>query len=107
MTTAECFYSVDDLVKRENLPRRGNIPTLAAGVRAPRGFAGDANSATGGRGRPLCGSRFDAGRQKEPEARNAPRVPFGDPWENRTPVTAVKGRCLNLLTNGPGSGSRI
>ena len=24
-----------------------------------------------------------------------------DPWENRTPVTAVKGRCLNRLTNGP------
>ena len=29
---------------------------------------------------------------------------FGDPWENRTPVTAVKGRCLSRLTNGPGSG---
>ena len=26
---------------------------------------------------------------------------FGDPWENRTPVTAVKGRCLSRLTNGP------
>ena len=25
----------------------------------------------------------------------------GDPWENRTPVTAVKGRCLSRLTNGP------
>ena len=25
----------------------------------------------------------------------------GDPWENRTPVTAVKGRCLDRLTNGP------
>ena len=30
---------------------------------------------------------------------------FGDPWGNRTPVTAVKGRCLSRLTNGPGSGS--
>ena len=31
---------------------------------------------------------------------------FGDPWENRTPVTAVKGRCLSRLTNGPdGSGN--
>ena len=29
---------------------------------------------------------------------------IGDPWENRTPVTAVKGRCLSRLTNGPGSG---
>ena len=25
----------------------------------------------------------------------------GDPYENRTRVTAVKGRCLNRLTNGP------
>ena len=29
----------------------------------------------------------------------------GDPWENRTPVTAVKGRCLSRLTNGPDIGS--
>ena len=28
---------------------------------------------------------------------------FGDPCENRTRVTAVKGRCLNRLTNGPSS----
>ena len=26
---------------------------------------------------------------------------FGDPYENRTRVAAVKGRCLNLLTKGP------
>ena len=26
---------------------------------------------------------------------------FGDPYGNRTHVTAVKGRCLNRLTNGP------
>ena len=26
---------------------------------------------------------------------------FGDPWGNRTPVTGVRGRCLNRLTNGP------
>ena len=25
----------------------------------------------------------------------------GDPYGNRTHVTAVKGRCLNRLTNGP------
>ncbi len=24
-----------------------------------------------------------------------------DPWENRTPVFAVRGRCLSRLTNGP------
>ena len=26
---------------------------------------------------------------------------IGDPWENRTPVAAVRGRSLNRLTNGP------
>ncbi len=26
---------------------------------------------------------------------------IGDPWGNRTPVIAVKGRCLDRLTNGP------
>ena len=26
---------------------------------------------------------------------------INDPYENRTRVTAVKGRCLSLLTNGP------
>lgn len=28
----------------------------------------------------------------------------GDPYETRTRVTAVKGRCLNHLTNGPKAG---
>ena len=28
-------------------------------------------------------------------------VEFGDPTGNRTPVTAVKGRCLDRLTMGP------
>ena len=28
---------------------------------------------------------------------------FGDPDENRTRVTAVKGRCLSRLTTGPGN----
>ena len=28
-------------------------------------------------------------------------IRIGDPWENRTPVTGVRGRCLNRLTNGP------
>ena len=30
---------------------------------------------------------------------------FSDPYENRTRVAAVKGRCLNLLTKGPNYGS--
>ena len=32
---------------------------------------------------------------------------FGDPDENRTRVTAVKGRCLNRLTTGPYSIVRV
>ena len=31
----------------------------------------------------------------------SPLNKFGDPYETRTRVTAVKGRCLNHLTNGP------
>ncbi len=43
-------------------------------------------------------------KKKKPE-RNCVQV-FGDPYGNRTHVTAVKGRCLNRLTNGPyGSGN--
>ena len=30
---------------------------------------------------------------------------FGDPYGTRTQVTAVKGRCLNHLTNGPKKGA--
>ena len=29
--------------------------------------------------------------------------PFGDPCGNRTRVTGVRGRCLDRLTNGPGT----
>ena len=40
-----------------------------------------------------------------PDLKNMPPACFcGDPYGNRTHVTAVKGRCLNRLTNGPGSG---
>ena len=33
--------------------------------------------------------------------------PYGAPWGNRTPDTAVKGRCLNRLTNGPCMAPRV
>ena len=45
---------------------------------------------------PLCLPFHHTGRKKS-----------GDPDENRTRVTAVKGRCLNLLTTGPGSAGTI
>ena len=32
---------------------------------------------------------------------------IGDPYGIRTRVTAVKGRCLNRLTNGPGKFSQV
>ena len=44
------------------------------------------------------------GARKNPRHRMMSGI-FGDPYGNRTHITAVKGRCLNLLTNGPGSGN--
>ena len=41
-----------------------------------------------------------APKQKK-SAKSVDLTVFGDPYENRTRVTAVKGRCLNRLTNGP------
>ena len=41
---------------------------------------------------------------KKRQTHKSVSVFFGDPYGNRTHVTAVKGRCLNRLTNGPGSG---
>ena len=46
-------------------------------------------------------------RKKEADAFASALFRFGDPYGNRTHVTAVKGRCLNRLTNGPGSGNLI
>ena len=54
---------------------------------------------------PACGDRsfrFPYGAKKEDTLKGV--FFFGDPYGNRTHVTAVKGRCLNRLTNGPGSG---
>src|SRR3954462_4415636 len=47
------------------------------------------------------------GSNRRPSACKADALPAelillnGDPYGNRTHVTAVKGRCLNRLTNGP------
>ena len=38
---------------------------------------------------------------KEPKKSLLNSRPFYDPYGTRTRVTAVKGRCLNRLTNGP------
>ena len=50
-------------------------------------------------GKPLCAFLF---RSKPSRVRFHARIRYhGDPWGNRTPVTGVRGRCLNRLTNGP------
>ena len=36
---------------------------------------------------------------------SSPLKVFGDPYGTRTRVAGVKGRSLNRLTNGPGSGN--
>ena len=40
-------------------------------------------------------------KYKEKSTTSNEVVLFGDPYGNRTHVTAVKGPCLNRLTNGP------
>ena len=45
--------------------------------------------------------RGDAMRHRRIKDAPAKRQGRGDPDENRTRVTAVKGRCLNRLTTGP------
>ena len=76
----------------ENLPRLARLPT-----RKQRGR--DSNSA------PLrfsCGAEF-----VRPWVAKTKRTPqrvsfcFGDSWENRTPVSALRGPCLSRLTNEP------
>ena len=54
-------------------------------------------SKAGGRSQPYFDEKQDK-KQKTPAIAD---VFYGDPCENRTRVTAVKGPCLNLLTNGP------
>ena len=46
-------------------------------------------------------------RRAEKTARISACSFFGDPYGTRTHVTDVNGRCLNHLTNGPGSGNLI
>ena len=48
-----------------------------------------------------CSGPPGGGTQKEGHLLKADALLFGDPYETRTRVTAVKGRCLNHLTNGP------
>ena len=50
---------------------------------------------------------FNSRTGKKIQTHRSVSVFFGDPYGNRTHVTAVKGRCLNRLTNGPGSGNLI
>ena len=59
-----------------------------------RAFGGNANSLR------LRASSFRRGN-KTKKGCDASLFCFGDPYENRTRVTAVKGRCLSRLTNGP------
>ena len=49
-----------------------------------------------------------AKRRRSPEKADAEASAFsGDPYGTRTHVTAVKGRCLNHLTNGPYKGRSV
>ena len=56
---------------------------------------------------PLSRDRFDPTQHADKSKKTLDErlFVFGDPYGNRTHVTAVKGPCLNRLTNGPGSGN--
>ena len=72
---------------RENLPRLARLPVVKR-----RGS--DSNSAPNGT------ERFPSRANKKMDTENGVHF-FGDPWENRTPVSALRGPCLSRLTNGP------
>ena len=55
----------------------------------------------------VCQIREKQREEKQKQVQEIPEpVLLGDPYENRTRVTAVKGPCLNRLTNGPWSTQR-
>ena len=116
------------LVTRTGLPACGRagarlcLPPCRNAVCAPRHKSSETQKR---RGCGNCGSAFSAPGGADPQFprhvihSRALRVPrerrnqnkcsppmadcfyFGDPYGTRTHVTAVKGRCLNHLTNGP------
>ena len=48
--------------------------------------------------------QFDSLHRSPTKQKTPPRLVVffvGDPWENRTPVSALRGPCLSRLTNGP------
>ena len=55
----------------------------------------------------VCAVFDESTRHKKKKQDICPASLFGDSYGNRTHVTAVKGPCLNRLTNEPGSECRI
>ena len=75
---------------------------LSGGVEA----IADQAKRTAGRHRHVIHSRaLRVPRERRNQNKSSPPMAdcfyFGDPYGTRTHVTAVKGRCLNHLTNGP------
>ena len=67
------------------------------------GAAGCCGSSAGGSGRAAGGGQLNC-NSRTGQIKNPPSEcsrDFYDPYGNRTHVTAVKGPCLNRLTNGP------
>ena len=81
------------------------IPAFSVSRKTRDIFVGGAKLTTRAAQPPLQLWRRKMGTKKP--RRDCSRAFHGDPYGNRTHVTAVKGRCLNRLTNGPGSGNLI
>ena len=91
-------------ILRRLCPPACRLGACFAGTAKPMAFHAIAVRSHGSIGRSNRWVRSYVRGAKNPRHRMMSGI-FGDPYGNRTHITAVKGRCLNLLTNGPGSGN--
>ena len=100
------IIEADEVVLRivsDEIKKDWRLPVSRTGIDYQRGVAGAlTRRATPHRGVAFKWVRLPCGK-KIKDTKRCPLF-FGDPDGNRTQVTARQGRCLNRLTNGPGSG---
>ena len=80
------------------------LPSISRALKTARGAVFAPRDADAGPGlfdsrTPLLLTMYN--KKKEKSSTSCEVELFGDPYGNRTHVTAVKGPCLNRLTNGP------
>ena len=107
-TPAPAARGARSIAGRHRIEKNGYQCGIQSGGRicsVSRGFHGKrrsnvSNSATL-RKSLRCGAVLLTGHQNEKNTTLNGWCRSGDPWENRTPVSALRGPCLSRLTNGP------